>query len=39
MTRRDDSRIIGVVYPICCGLGVHKESISACVIWADKDRE
>jgi len=37
MTRRDDSRIIGVVYPICCGLDVHKESISACVIWADKD--
>jgi len=25
------------VYPICCGLDVHKESISACVIWADKD--
>ena len=37
MTRRDDSRIIGVVHPICCGLDVHKESISACVIFTDKD--
>lgn len=37
MTRRDDSRIIGVVHPICCGLDVHKESLSACVIFPDKD--
>lgn len=37
MTRRDDSRIIGIVHPICCGLDVHKESISACVIFPDKD--
>lgn len=37
MTRRDDSRIIGIVHPICCGLDVHKESISACVIFTDKE--
>jgi transposase len=37
MTRSDDSRIIGIVHPICCGLDVHKESISACVIFTDKD--
>ena len=37
MTRRDDSRIIGIVHPICCGLDVHKESISACIIFPDKD--
>ena len=37
MTRRDDNRIIGIVHPICCGLDVHKESISACVIFSDKD--
>jgi len=37
MTRGDDSRIIGIVHPICCGLDVHKESISACVIFPDKD--
>lgn len=37
MTRQDDSRIIGIVHPICCGLDVHKESISACVIFPDQD--
>ena len=37
MTRREDIRIIGVVHPICCGLDVHKESISACVIFPDKE--
>jgi transposase len=37
MTRKEDSRIIGIVHPICCGLDVHKESISACVIFPDKD--
>ena len=24
-----------VVYPCCCGLDVHKKSISACVLWAE----
>jgi transposase len=37
MTQRDDSKIIGVVHPICCGLDVHKESISACSVSTDKD--
>ena len=37
MTQRDDSKIIGIVHPICCGLDVHKESISACIIFPDKD--
>jgi transposase len=37
MTRSDDSRIIKIVHPICCGLDVHKESISACVIFPDTD--
>ena len=32
MTRREDSKIIKIVHPICCGLDVHKESISACVL-------
>jgi transposase len=35
MTRKDDSRIIRIVHPICCGLDVHKESVSACVIFPD----
>jgi transposase len=37
MTHSKDSKIIGVVHQICCGLDVHKESISACVIFPDKD--
>lgn len=37
MTRSEDSRIIRIVHPICCGLDVHKESISACVIYPDTD--
>lgn len=37
MTRSEDSKIIGIVHPICCGLDVHKESISACVLYPDKD--
>jgi transposase len=40
MTQRDDSRIIRIVHPICCGLDVHKESVSACVIFPnDKGEE
>jgi transposase len=27
-----------VVYPCCCGLDVHKASITACVLWADRGR-
>jgi hypothetical protein len=37
MTRRDDSKIIRIVHPICCGLDVHKESVSACVIFPDSN--
>jgi transposase len=39
MTLRDDSRIIRIVHPICCGLDVHKESVSACVIFPDDKGE
>jgi transposase len=37
MTRSEDSKIIRIVHPICCGLDVHKERISACVIYPDKN--
>jgi transposase len=37
MTQRDDSRIIRIVHPICCGLDIHKESVSACVIFPDSE--
>jgi len=33
MTRTDDSRIIEIVNPICCGLDVHKKRISACIVF------
>jgi len=36
MTHSKDIKIIGIVHPICCGLDVHKERISACVIFPDK---
>jgi len=39
MTRREDSRIIRIVHPICCGLDVHKESVSACVIFPNDTGE
>lgn len=39
MTRKDDSRIIRIVHPICCGLDVHKESVSACVLFPDSNGE
>src|SRR3989440_2392292 len=28
-------RAMEVVYPCCCGLDVHKKSITACVLWAE----
>ena len=37
MTQKDDTKIIGIVHPICCGLDVHKESISACVLYPDSN--
>ena len=39
MTRRDDSGIIRIVHPICCGSDIHKESVSACVIFPDGNGE
>jgi transposase len=32
MVESNDSEIVNVVHPICCGLDVHKEKISACLI-------
>lgn len=37
MTRKDDTKIIEIVHPVCCGLDVHKKSISACVLFRDED--
>jgi len=35
MTQKEDNRILGIVHPVCCGLDVHKEKVSACVIFLD----
>jgi transposase len=32
MARPQNNTIVSVVHPICCGLDVHKESISACLL-------
>jgi len=32
MAQNNDNGIMNVVHPICCGLDVHKEKISACLI-------
>lgn len=35
MTKKSDSTLIQIVHPICCGLDVHKDKISACLITLD----
>ena len=35
MVQQNDNGIVSVVHPICCGLDVHKEKISACLIMSD----
>jgi len=32
MAESNDNGIVNVVHPICCGLDVHKEKVSACLI-------
>jgi hypothetical protein len=39
MTQKNSSKIISVVHPICCGLDVHKDMVSACIIITDPDGE
>ena len=39
MTQKNSSKIISVVHPICCGLDVHKDMISACIIVTEPDGE
>lgn len=37
MARKKDNPIISVVHPICCGLDVHKDVISACLLITDEN--
>jgi transposase len=39
MARKKDNQIISVCHPICCGLDVHKDMISACLISVDESGE
>ncbi|MGO9570034.1 MAG: IS110 family transposase [Desulfomonilaceae bacterium] len=32
MAKKEDTRVIEVLHPICCGLDVHKETVAACLI-------
>ena len=35
MTKKSNNTLIHIVHPICCGLDVHKDKISACLITVD----
>jgi len=37
MVLKKEIPIVEVIHPICCGMDVHKESISACLISVDSD--
>jgi transposase len=39
MTMKLDSTLIQIMHPICCGLDVHKDKISACLITVDDNGE
>ncbi|MEN6509404.1 MAG: IS110 family transposase [Smithella sp.] len=36
MIKTNDSQILSVVHPICCGLDVHKDQVSACLLFTDE---
>jgi transposase len=36
MTRTKDTTVLSVIHEVCCGLDIHKESISACMIFSDE---
>lgn len=36
MAKTNDSQILSVVHPVCCGLDVHKDHVSACLLSTDE---
>jgi transposase len=36
MTHQQDTAAIRIIHPVCCGLDVHKEKISACLMTIDE---
>ena len=39
MTQEKNTSVISIMHPICCGLDVHKEKISACILSTDSQGE
>ena len=39
MTQKNSNKIMSVVHPVCCGLDVHKDMVSACIIITEPDGE
>jgi transposase len=37
--KKQDISTVSVIHPICCGLDVHKDSVTACVVWSEEGRE
>lgn len=37
MNKAKDTRELNIVNPICCGIDVHKESLSACMLYTDAE--
>jgi transposase len=35
MAKKKDNTILRVVHPVCCGIDVHKEKLSACLAYGD----
>jgi transposase len=36
MTQKQDNAAIAIIHPVCCGMDVHKEKISACLMTIDE---
>lgn len=34
-SKKQNSSTVSVVHEICCGLDVHKKTVSACLLWSD----
>ncbi|SLM30912.1 transposase (fragment) [Desulfamplus magnetovallimortis] len=39
MTKKIDSTFIQIIHPVCCGLDVHKDKISACLLTVGRNGE
>ena len=39
MTQKNSNKIISVVHPVCWGLDVHMDMVSACIIIPEPDGE